>query len=80
MGVHIDYDADVDCLDSEPDDSDVDADAEPELADSEDLATVVDTEDREVMVVGIEHSLHMNVDCMTPEVELLKLYEFPTSH
>lgn len=52
--VYIDSDADVDCLDFEPDDSDVEVDLEPELDDLVDLATVVGTEDWEIMVVGIE--------------------------
>lgn len=50
------------------------------MADSVDLATVVDIEDREVVVAGIEQSLHNDADDMAPEVELMELDEFPISH
>lgn len=54
LEVYVDFAADVDCLDYDPDDFDVDADVECEMADWVNLAMVVGSEDQEVMVVGIE--------------------------
>lgn len=54
LEVYIDSDADVECLDLDLVDYDIDDDTEPELADSVNLATITGTEDRDVMVVGIE--------------------------
>lgn len=80
LEVHVDSDTDVDCLDFGLDDSNIDADTKPELVNSVDPPTVADTENQEVMVAGIEQTLHMNADSITPEVELLELGEFPILH
>lgn len=53
MEVYVDSDVDVDCLNFEPADSDVDTDVEPGYVDSVDLAIVIDTTDREVVVADI---------------------------
>lgn len=64
-------------MDFEPDDSNVDADAGPELDDLVDLTKVVGTEDREVVVAGIDYPLHMDFDNMAPKMEFMKVGELP---
>lgn len=71
MEVYVDSDVDVDCLDFEPDDSDIDADMEPEMVDSMDLATVADTRDQEVMIASIEQSLHIDADKRASEIKFM---------
>lgn len=77
LEVYIYSDANVNCSDFKSDDYEIDVDAEPELDDSADLATVTGTEDREVMVAGIEQLLHMDVDSRAPEIEIVEIGEFP---
>lgn len=55
LEVYVDFNVDVDYLDSEPADFDVDVDAELMFIVLVDLVMVADTEDREVVVVDRAH-------------------------